>query len=75
MSEGRRELFGQLAMYSHVGLTVVFSVFIGLGFGWYLDYKVFHGRTAPYLTFIFLGLGVLAGAKTLYDLYQRMMRQ
>jgi len=75
MSEGRRELFGQLAMYSHVGMTVVFSVFIGLGFGWYLDYKVFHGKTAPYLTFVFLGFGVLAGFKTLYDLYQRMMRQ
>ena len=74
MSEEGREMFRQLAAYSHVGMTVVFSVFIGLGIGWYLDYKVFHGKTAPYLTFIFLGVGILAGFKTLYDLYKKMMR-
>jgi F0F1-type ATP synthase assembly protein I len=75
MSEERREMFRQLASYSHVGMTVVFSVFIGLGIGWYLDYKVFDGKTAPYLTFVFLVFGILAGFKTLYDLYQRMMRE
>ena len=75
MSKERREMFRQLADYSHVGMTVVFSVFIGLGMGWYLDYKVFHGRTAPYLTFVFLGVGILAGFKTLYDLYRKMMRE
>ena len=75
MSEDRREMFRQLATYSHVGMTVVFSVFIGLGIGWYLDYKIFHGKTAPYLTFIFLGVGIVAGFKTLWDLYRKMMRE
>jgi len=75
MSDERREMFRNLAMYSHVGMTVVISVFIGLGIGWYLDEKVFHGRTAPWLTFLFLGLGILAGFKTLWDLYRRMMRE
>jgi len=75
MSDDSREMFRQLAMYSHVGMTVVISVFIGLGIGWYLDYKVFHGKTAPYLTFVFLGVGILAGFKTLYDLYRKMMQE
>lgn len=75
MSEGRRELFRQLALYSHVGMTVVISIFLGLGIGWYLDHKVFHGRTTPYLTFVFLGVGILAGFKTLYDLYRQMMQE
>ncbi len=75
MSEQRREAFRQLALYSHVGMTVVISIFIGLGIGWYLDNKVFGGRTAPYLTFVFLGVGILAGFKTLWDLYRKMMQE
>ncbi len=72
--EDRREMFRQLSIYSHVGMTFVFSIFTGLGIGWYLDYKLFHGKTAPYLTFIFLGFGIVAGFKTLWDLYKTMMR-
>ncbi len=53
----------------------MFSIFIGLGIGWYLDYKVFYGKTAPYFTFIFLAVGIVAGFKTLYDLYKKMMRE
>ena len=68
MSEDRREMFRQLAVYSHVGMTFVFSILIGFGMGWALDNKVFGGRTAPYLTFIFLGFGILAGFKNLWEL-------
>lgn len=72
MSEERREMFRQLASYSHVGMTFVFSILIGFGMGWALDNKVFGGKTAPYLTFIFLGFGILAGFKNLWELTRKI---
>lgn len=72
MSETRKEIFRQLGIYSTVGITFVCCIFIGLGIGWYLDNKVFGGRTAPYLTFIFLGFGIAAGFKNLWQLTKRM---
>ena len=73
MSESSREMFKLLSMYSHIGMTVVFSIFIGMGIGWYLDNKVFGGpvfdvKTSPYLTFIFLGFGIAAGFRSLWRL-------
>ncbi len=68
MSDERREMFRQLAVYSEVGMSFVFSIVIGFGMGWALDNKVFGGKTAPYLTFIFLGLGIIAGFKRLWEL-------
>jgi len=75
MSEESREMFRQLAVYSHVGVTFVFSIMIGLGFGWYLDNKVFDGRTTPWLTFIFLALGIGAGFKSLWDIIRDISRK
>ena len=72
MSEERREMFRQLAVYSHVGMTFVFSILIGFGMGWFLDNKFFAGKTAPYLTFLFLGLGIVAGFKTLWELIKKI---
>jgi F0F1-type ATP synthase assembly protein I len=75
MSETRKELFRLLGVYSQVGVTFVFCVFIGLGIGWYLDNKVFGGRTAPYLTFIFLGVGIFAGFKSLWEIFKRVSKE
>ena len=72
MSEESREMFRQLAVYSHVGMTFVFSILIGFGMGWARDNKVFDGKTSPYLTFIFLGFGIVAGFKNLWDLTQKI---
>ena len=72
MSDERREMFRQLAVYSHVGLTFVFSILVGFGMGWLLDNKVFDGRTAPYLTFVFLGLGIVAGFRQLWELTRKI---
>ncbi len=72
MSDDRRTMFRQLADYSQVGMTFAFSIIIGFGIGWFLDNKVFGGKTAPYLTFIFLGVGIVAGFKTLWDLINRI---
>ena len=68
----RSEMFRQLAVYRHVGMTFVFSILVGFGMGWLLDNKVFSGRTAPYLTFIFLGLGIVAGFRQLWDLTRKI---
>jgi len=72
MSKESKTMFRELASYSQVGMTFVFSIFIGLGIGWYLDHKVFNGRTVPYLTFIFLGLGICAGFKHRWDVSRKI---
>jgi len=72
MADGRKEMFRDLAVYSQAGMAFVFSILIGFGMGWVLDNKVFAGRTAPYLTFIFLGLGIVAGFKGLWDLTRKI---
>jgi len=52
-----------LAYYSSIGLSVVLSIFIGLAVGVYLDRRVFN--TTPWLTLIFLGLGIAAGYRNI----------
>ncbi len=52
-----------LAYYSSLGLSVVLSIFIGLAVGIYLDRRVFH--TTPWLTLIFLGIGIAAGYRNI----------
>ena len=72
MADGRKAMFRDLAVYSQAGMAFVFSILIGFGMGWVLDNKLFAGRTAPYLTFIFLGLGIVAGFKGLWDLTRKI---
>lgn len=60
-----------LADFSTIGMTMAFSVFIGLGIGYVLDHKVFGGRTTPWLTLIFLGFGIFAAFKNLFAMARR----
>ena len=60
-----------VAVFGTIGLTMASSVFIGFGMGYYLDNKLFDGRTSPWLTFIFLGFGIFAGFKNLYQMSKR----
>lgn len=71
MSNNRKDILRLLAQFSTVGMTVAFSIFIGVGIGYYLDHTVFGGRTSPWLTLIFLGFGVAAAFKNLYDMANR----
>ncbi len=48
-----------------VGLNLVFATFIGLAIGYFLD-KLFN--TSPWLTIIFLILGIVAGFRELWRL-------
>lgn len=53
----------QAIMASTIGYQVAFAPFIGIGIGVYLDSKF---GTLPYLTIIFLILGIVAGARNYY---------
>lgn len=57
-----RQLLRILAKVSVVGLNIVISTFVGLGIGYYLDKWL---GTRPWLTLVFLLLGVIAGFKDL----------
>ncbi len=72
--KAEKGILADLAVYSQSGMTFALSVLIGFGFGWWLDNKVFSGRTAPWLMFIFLGFGIAAGFKHLWDLSRRASR-
>lgn len=67
----RREMIRLLADFSTIGMTMAFSIFIGVGFGYYLDQRVFDGRTYPVLTLVFLAFGVAAAFYNLYKLARR----
>ncbi|MGB5986076.1 MAG: AtpZ/AtpI family protein [Desulfobacterales bacterium] len=62
MPKGRWHAYRELAFYSSIGLTVALSIFIGLGVGVWLDRRL---ATQPWLTFLFLGLGIAAGYRNI----------
>jgi ATP synthase protein I len=63
MKRETRRQFRQLAYFSSLGFSIALSIFIGLGIGLYLDREVF--QTTPYLTLLFLVLGILAGFRNI----------
>jgi ATP synthase protein I len=65
MQEDRKRLYKRVVRYSAVGLEMGFSVAIGVAIGYYLD-RYFH--SGPWLTLIFLMLGVVAGFRSLFSL-------
>ena len=71
MSGYRKEMTKMLADFSTIGMSVAFSIFIGVGFGYWLDNKVFDGRTHPWFTLIFLGFGIFSAFLNLYRMATR----
>ena len=65
--EGREQLKVALR-YGAVGIELVVSIFIGYFGGTWLDGKL---GTAPILQWVGLGLGLLAGFRSLYLLAKR----
>ncbi len=63
-----KSLFGQLLDASSVGIYLVVSTFVGLAIGYGLD-RLFG--TSPYLTFIFLILGIITGFMELVKVARR----
>ena len=71
MSDSRKEFMKLLGDFSTIGISLAASIFIGVGIGYFLDHKVFNGKTAHWLTLLFLGFGIAAGFKNLYMLTKR----
>lgn len=66
----QKSFFRHLLEASTIGLNLVLATFIGLAMGYGLDYaleKWFGWHTKPWLTIIFLFLGIFAG-------FREMMR-
>ena len=62
MKKETRHYIKELAYFSTLGLSVALSIFIGLAIGVYLDRR---WDTSPWLTLIFMGLGIAAGFKNI----------
>jgi len=58
-----RRYIRELAYYSSLGLQVALSIFIGLAIGVYLDRRF---DLYPWLTLVFLGLGIAAGFRNIW---------
>ena len=62
MKKDNKKLAKELAYFSTFGLQVAFAIIIGFFSGQYLDGKF---DTSPWLTYIFLAFGILAGFRNI----------
>jgi ATP synthase protein I len=62
MDEKKIRQLKELATHSSLGLTVALSIFIGLAIGIFLDKKF---ETHPWMTLIFLAMGIAAGYRNI----------
>ncbi len=62
MRKDKYQSIKDLAYYSSLGLSVALAIFLGLFAGVWLDKKF---GTSPVLTFIGLGMGIVAGFRNL----------
>ncbi|MFZ1986325.1 MAG: AtpZ/AtpI family protein [Desulfatitalea sp.] len=62
MKRETRRYIKDLAYFSTIGLSVALSIFIGLAIGVYLDRR---WETSPWLTLLFLLLGIAAGYRNI----------
>ncbi|HYA02372.1 MAG TPA: AtpZ/AtpI family protein [Syntrophobacteria bacterium] len=72
MKEDTRKLLRLVGLASTVGLTLVLSTVIGLAIGIWLD-RVF--KTGPWLTLVFLVLGIVAGFRNFYRFMTKSARE
>ncbi|MBS1126666.1 MAG: hypothetical protein H6Q93_655 [Nitrospirae bacterium] len=63
-----KPFFRQLLQASTVGINLVLSTFVGLAIGYGLD-SLFH--SSPWLTIIFLILGIIAGFRELFRMAKK----
>lgn len=71
MKDETRKYIRQLADASTIGFQVAFSIFIGLGIGWWLDGRI---GTFPWLTLVFLVMGVVAGFRNYYRFIKKQQK-
>jgi ATP synthase protein I len=69
-----KSFFKNLLEASTVGLNLVIATFIGLAMGYGLDYAMdawFGWHTKPWLTIIFLFLGIISGFRELFRMAKK----
>jgi ATP synthase protein I len=62
MKRETRRHYKELAYFSSIGLSIALAIFIGLFVGIYLDRRF---ETSPWLTLIFLAIGIAAGFRNI----------
>jgi len=72
MKEDTRQALKLVGLASTLGLTIVIATFIGLALGLWLD-RVFN--TSPWLTVIFLIVGIIAGFRNFYLFMSRRAKE
>jgi ATP synthase protein I len=72
MEEKDRKLLRMIGVLSTVGITMVFATMIGLFFGHWLDTKF---GTSPWLTALFLLLGIIAGFRNLFTYVKKSQEE
>jgi ATP synthase protein I len=72
MKEDTRKALKLVGLSSTLGLTIVIATFIGLALGLWLD-RVFD--TSPWLTIIFLLLGIVAGFRNFYRFMSKRAKE
>ncbi|MEE9121128.1 MAG: AtpZ/AtpI family protein [Syntrophobacteria bacterium] len=72
MKEDTRKALKLAGLASTLGLTIVIATFIGLALGLWLD-RVFD--TSPWLTVIFLILGIIAGFRNFYRFMSKRAKE
>jgi ATP synthase protein I len=69
MEQDKKRLYKQLLRFSSIGLEMGFSVAIGVGVGYLLDY---YFSTKPWFLLIFFFVGVAAAFRSLFSLIKNI---
>ena len=69
MKKGTKDAIRLLAVASTMGMSLVLATVLGLAAGYYLDR---YFGTKPWLTIVFLVLGIIAGFKNIYVITRRV---
>jgi ATP synthase protein I len=70
--ENKKDVVKSMLSYSSLGLEMGLCVAIGLVIGYFLD-KYF--QTYPYLSIVFMILGIVAAMKAIYTLAKKMEKE
>ena len=72
MDDDNRQLMKSLSLLSSIGISMVAASFIGLAIGYYLDKWL---GTTPWMTLVWLGIGIISGFRNIFILTRRAMRE
>ena len=68
----RKNTSKAMLSYSSLGLEMGLCVAVGLTIGYFLDK---HFQTYPYLSIVFMFVGILAAMKTVYTMARKMEKE